>query len=104
MVAIPCGFESHHRHHKKEGCSFASFFFVMWWDSNPFQCKMPVAFCGNQFKNWLQLYFLRSKKAIESHHRHCAFTASPVSGLQIRLKPDGNYRILPLFMPCSIMA
>ena len=43
MVAIPCGFESHHRHHKKEGCKAASFFFVMWRDSNPFQCKMPVA-------------------------------------------------------------
>ena len=35
--------------------------FLFWWrlrDSNPFQCKMPVASCGHQFKNRWQPYDL----------------------------------------------
>ena len=63
---------------QKRRMQLASSFFVMWWDSNPFQCKMPVAFCSNQFKNWLQRSFLRSKKAIESHHRRWLFCTVPL--------------------------
>ena len=39
--------------------------FLPWWrlrDSNPSKCKMPVASCGHQFKNWWQPYALPGAK------------------------------------------
>ena len=35
--------------------------FLFWWrlrDSNPFQCKLPAASCGHQFKKWRKPYDL----------------------------------------------
>ncbi len=62
-------------------------FFVPVSDSNPFQCQMPVAFGGHQFKNWWQPYDLPPKGANRP--------SSPSPALLAQCHFDASLRITP---------
>ena len=75
-TANACRFESCCPHQQKGSPSGGPFCWCGQ-DSNPSKCQMPVAFGGNQFKNWLQPYDFASQSQ----------QSSPVAPLSIRLEP-----------------